>query len=195
MTEQQISEFMQQTGSDRHMAVRYLGKANYDVSKAIREYYGGRPPPKRDSGNGVEWFGGDSTAILSKDTGLGEGGSGASHPIPGSSSPVGTAIHSGSSSGVKPIVLTNKTDYSVAGEGKTRVRIEVDPDFQVPPITLTVSVKHTVGDIRSFILANRPSLENVPFRLVLKSTSAPLEDESLTVEAGNLKMAIIKITH
>ena len=192
MTEQQISEFMQQTGSDRHMAVRYLGKANYDVSKAIREYYGGRPPPQRNVGNGVEWFGGDSTAILSKETPLGEGSSG-SNPVSGSS--VGTTVHGGtsSSSDVKPIVLPN-TDYSIPGQPKTRVRIEFDNDFQVPPITLTVSMSQTIGDVRSFIIANRPTLQDVPFHLVQKP-STPLDDDSLTIEAGKLKMAMIKVIH
>lgn len=188
MTEQQIAEFIEQTGADRHMAQRYLGKAGYDTQKAIRDFYGGLPPPKKgDKGKGVEWFGGDSTAILSKDEPL--GGNGNATPI-GNSTPVHvTPVHCGSSA-PKPIVLKN-TDYSIPNQPKTRVRIEFD---DLPPITLTVAMAHTIADVKSFIVANRPTLEGVPLKLVAKPNTE-LNDDSLTIEAGKLKMAMIKCTH
>ena len=187
MTEQQIAEFIEQTGSDRHMAQRYLGKAGYDLQKAIRDFYGGLPPPKKvDKGKGVEWFGGDSTAILSKDAPLGNQ---SATPI-SQTTPVHVTPVSGGSSAPKPIVLKN-TDYSIPNQPKTKVRIEFD---DLPPITLTVAMAHTIADVKSFIVANRPTLEGVPLKLVAKP-STELNDDSLTIEAGKLKMAMIKCTH
>lgn len=183
MSSEQIAQFIEQTGADQKMANKYLMRNDYDVAKAVREFYGGMPPPPKGfSGSPAEWYAGGSksgVAVMSNDHGANSESTPTPAPAPHGS--YGT-------SGPKQIVLAN-TDYSIPGEPKTRIRFEFTG---MPPLTLTVAMSATVGDIRSYVIANREELNGKDFKLVQKPNTE-LNDDSLTVEAGKLKMAQIKV--
>jgi len=179
MSSEQIEEFIQATNSDRHMASRYLQKNNFDVQKAIREFFGGRMP-SGDSKGPSTWYAGGSrsgVAVVSNDDPHND------QEVSLPPEPIKPL-----SEGPKPIRPAN-TDYSTAGSSKTRIRFEIE---NLPALTLTVNMSATVGELKEFVIANRPVLAEKPLRLVLKPNTE-LDNDNLTVEDGKMKMAQIQV--
>lgn len=196
MSEEQIQEFMSRADNcTRQMAAKYLQSNNYDIEKALRSYYGGRPPPPK--GKAVEWYAGGSEtdgslAVLAapediqKYTPL-DG----SQPQQQQSQPVAPTVIR--QQPPAQLVVPN-TDYSIQGQPKTKVRIEFE-DPTLPPITITLSMSHTIADLKKFLTYNRPTLQDKEINFVVKQGNRPLTDDSQTVEQANLKMAMLKCSH
>lgn len=85
-------------------------------------------------------------------------------------------------------VPPKRTDYTTPGQPKTKVRFTF-PDGS--NLMLAVNLSATVGDLRAYIAENRPDAQGKTIQLSLSPGNATLDDDSLTIEAGKLKMANI----
>lgn len=85
-------------------------------------------------------------------------------------------------------VPPKRTDYTTPGQPKTKVRFTF-PDGS--NLMLSVNLSATVGDLRNYIVENRPDAAGKTISLSLSPGNATLDDDSLTIEAGKLKMANI----
>ncbi|KAK8852454.1 hypothetical protein M9Y10_017430 [Tritrichomonas musculus] len=102
------------------------------------------------------------------------------------------SIGSGSAQAPPPAQRQNippkRTDYTTPGQPKTKVRFTF-PDGS--NLMLAVNLSATVGDLRSYIAENRPDVEGKAIKLCVSPGNTSLDDDSLTIEAGKLKMANI----
>ena len=88
-------------------------------------------------------------------------------------------------------IAPKRTDYTTPGAPKTKVRITF-PDGQV--LMLAVNLSATVADLKTYIAENRPDAQGKAISLNLTPANTPLDD-SLTIEAGKLKMANMACTY
>ena len=83
---------------------------------------------------------------------------------------------------------SQRTDYTTPGAPKTRVRFTFSDNTN---LMLSVNLAATIADLKSYIVENRPDAQGKDLKLLLTPMNTPLDDDSLTVEAGKLKMATI----
>ena len=157
-SEQIVQDFINTTNSDRKMANRYLQKNNFDLQKALREFYGGTIPSLDNTGKPSTWYAGGSksgVAVISGDT---------PEQTP-METPVPISINK--SEGPKPIQPAN-TDYSIPGLPKTRIRFEFE---SFPILVLTVGLNTTVGELKQYIGQNRPFFADKSIKFTLKPST------------------------
>lgn len=83
-----------------------------------------------------------------------------------------------------------QTNFATAGKPATKVRIQLSDQTLI----LSVNTTATVGDLRNYILQNRPDLRGKRFKLDVAMPPQALTDDSVTIEAAKLKMAQIILT-
>ncbi|OHT00286.1 hypothetical protein TRFO_33037 [Tritrichomonas foetus] len=81
-----------------------------------------------------------------------------------------------------------RTDYTTPGAPKTRVRFTFADNSN---LMLSVNLAATIADLKTYVTENRPDAAGKPLTFLLTPMNTPLDDDTLTVEAGKLKMATI----
>ena len=197
MTEEQISEFVAATNATREEAVEFLAKYKNDVASATFAYRSSRPVPAKKN----EYFaGGSKSGVCVIAPGEEEANATpmpAKKPEPAPSfSGAARTLSSGNPAPAQSPAMpagpfaAKKTDYTVPGKPKTRIRFEL-PGGQM--LALAVSLDATVGDLKSYIVENYPEAEGKPVTLNVTVPPKTLGDDSETVEAAGLKMVTIKV--
>lgn len=200
LSEVHIRQFIQCTGATWIQAMKYLEKHNHDVGAAAADYMKANSIKQTDGKKqGNEYYVGGSRSGCSvmappdeEDIPVAPK---ASKPAPPPSF-TGTARTISSSVAPAPRAPTGpfapkRTDYTVAGEGKTRLRIEL-PNGQA--LGLSVSIKATVADLKSYIVENYPEAADQPMTLAVTVPPKMLDDDSATIEETGISRAIIRCT-
>ncbi|OHT04755.1 hypothetical protein TRFO_06195 [Tritrichomonas foetus] len=83
-----------------------------------------------------------------------------------------------------------ETNFAVPGRPATKIRVQM-PDQLV---TLSVNTSATIGDLKEYIMQNRPDFRGKKLKLDVAFPPQALTSDSVTVEQAKLKMAQINLT-
>lgn len=82
------------------------------------------------------------------------------------------------------------SNFATAGQPSTKVRIQLPDQL----LMFTVNLSATVGNLKGYILQNRPDLRKNKLVLNVAYPPQTLNDDNVTIEQGKLKMAQINVT-
>lgn len=81
------------------------------------------------------------------------------------------------------------SNFATPGQPSTKIRIQLPDQL----LMLTVNMSATVGNLRGYILQNRPDLRGRKLKLDLMYPPQSLDDDNVTIEQAKLKMAQISV--
>lgn len=188
MSEKIIGEFLAQPENIRQ---RFLQENDNDINKAAQAFHFSQ----QTGGYNTFYAGGSQSAVAvmgHDDLNTTPVQKPAPKPKPdpfsGPSHSFGSQAGNAQPAAPAQHIPPKRTDYTTPGQPKTKVRFSF-PDGS--NLMLQVNLSATVGDLRSYIAENRPDAQGKAIKLSLSPGNATLDDDSLTIEAGKLKMANI----
>jgi hypothetical protein len=200
MTEAQIEEFVVITKASRVDAAIWLAKYDNDVGAAAAAYLKGNRKPREffvggGSHSGIAVLAAPEDGTLPEvetrppppppvDRFAGKGRS-----LGGALPPAGTGTGAGAPTPTTGPITPVKTDYSTAGAPRTRVRFEMPGQG---PLILWVNLNATVGDLKAYFIENYAPAAGHDVTLTVTAPPKELTDDTATVEAAGLKMAMLR---
>ncbi|KAK8881072.1 hypothetical protein M9Y10_003800 [Tritrichomonas musculus] len=82
------------------------------------------------------------------------------------------------------------TNFATPGQPSTKIRLQLPDQL----LMFTVNLSATVGNLKGYILQNRPDLRGKKLKLDLAYPPQALTDDNVTIEQAKLKMAQITVT-
>lgn len=200
MSELKIRQFCENTGATRTQAIYFLEKYSNDLAKASSAYMNASPAERTPQN--IYYAGGEKSGVAivmpSSADDLMPMPMPVKKPAPPPPSFTGAArtLSSGGAPAPQTVVLSGpftpkRTDYTVTGQAKTRLRIEL-PNGQA--VNLSVSTQATVSDLKGYIVENYPDAEGKPMTLAVTVPPKMLDDDTATIESAGLARAVIKCT-